>query len=105
MVANKLIINDDKTHLVVMGKQGQGGQCDRVVLQAGVYSIQPVKSEKLLGCNISEDLKWKEHLITNSSSLMKQLTSRVNGLSLLSTRATFKTRLMVANGIVISQLC
>ena len=58
MMANKLIINDDKTHLVVMGKQGQGGQRDRVALQAGAHSIQPVKSEKLLGCNISEDLKW-----------------------------------------------
>ena len=51
MVANKLIINYDKTHLVVMGKQGHGGQRDRVVLQAGVHSIHPVKSEKLLGCN------------------------------------------------------
>ena len=43
--------------------------------------------------------------MTNNNSLMKQLTSRVNGLSLLSHRATFKTRLMVANGIVIAQLC
>ena len=105
MASNKLIINAEKTHLVVMAKQGQGGARDRVVLQAGGHIIKPVRSERLLGCNISQDLKWKEHLMTNDSSLIKQLTSRVNGLSLLSPRATFKTRLMVANGIVIAQLC
>ena len=60
---------------------------------------------KLLGGHISEDLKWKEHILTNESSVIKQLTSRVNGLCLISTRATFNTRLMVANGIVISRLC
>ena len=105
MISNKLVINDDKTHLVVMAKQGQGGARDRVVLQAGAHSIQPVRTEKLLGCHISQDLKWKEHLMTNDHSVIKQLTSRVNGLSLVSSRAKFQTRLMVANGIVISQLC
>ena len=105
MVANKLVINDDKTHLVVMAKQGQAGARELVTLHAGAHSIQPVRTAKLLGCHIAEDLKWKEHLMTNNESVIRQLTSRVNGLCLLSPRANFKTRLMVANGIVISQLC
>ena len=37
--------------------------------------------------------------------MVKQLTSRVNGLSLLASRASFETKLMVANGIFISKLC
>ena len=37
--------------------------------------------------------------------MVKQLTSRVNGLAMISSRADFKTKLMVANGIVLSKLC
>ena len=36
---------------------------------------------------------------------MKQLASQINGLAIMSSRATFQTRLMVANGIVMSKLC
>ena len=41
----------------------------------------------------------------SNQSLVNQLTSRINGLCLISPRATFQTRLMVANGIVMSKLC
>ena len=88
-----------------MAKQGQGAARGNVSLQAGAHTILPVQTAKLLGGHISEDLKWKEHLLTNEHSVIRQLTSRVNGLCLISPRATFKTKLMVANGIVISQLC
>ena len=44
-------------------------------------------------------------MLKNEHSFISQITSRVNGLFLISPRATFKTKLMVANGIVISQLC
>ena len=36
--------------------------------------------------------------------MIRQLTSRVNGLSLITSRADFNTKLMVANGLVISKL-
>ena len=44
MVFNKLVINDDKTHLVVMAKQGQGAARGTVSLQAGAHAIQPVQT-------------------------------------------------------------
>lgn len=102
MVSNKLVINDDKTNLVVMAKKNSEGSRQAVSLQAGEHTIQPLK---LLGCQISKDLKWKEHILTNEASVIRQMTSRVNGLCLVSHRATFGTRLMIANGIVISRLC
>ena len=37
--------------------------------------------------------------------MTKQLTSRINGLSLITSTADFRTRLMVANGIVMSKVC
>ena len=105
MVANKLVINDDKTHLLVLGTKSTAARRAEVSLQAGNHLIMPTKSEKLLGCLINEDLKWKENILGNKQSIIKQVTSRINGLSLVSSRADFRTRLMVANGIVVSKMC
>ena len=57
----------------------------------------------LLGGTISEDLKWKEHILGSDQSLVTQLNSRINGLVKVASRAPFATRLMVANGIFISK--
>ena len=42
--------------------------------------------------------------MTGEKSLLKQLTARINGLSLVSKHSSFETRLMVANGIYNSKL-
>ena len=105
MVANKLVINDDKTQLVVIGSRKVSELRNNVRLQAGNHIIQPSPTAKLLGGTISQDAKWKQHILGSEQSLVRQLTSRINGLCLISSRATFSTRLMVANGIVISKLC
>ena len=105
MAANKLVINGDKTHLVVMATK-KFDQCRaEVQLQAGQHIILPSSSEKLLGCNISQDMKWKVHISGSDQSMYRHLTSRINGLCMISSRACFSTRLMVANGIVMSKLC
>ena len=66
--------------------------------------IKPIKSEKLLGIIIQEDLKWTEYIQNHDNSLIKQLSARVSALKLVSKFSTFKVRLMVANGIFISKL-
>ena len=55
--------------------------------------------------NISENLKWRAHLLDSEQSLVRQLTSRLNGLVKVSKHASFSTRLIVANGIFASKLC
>ena len=105
MAANKLVINDDKTHLLVMGTKAMASKRDMVSVQAGNHTIAPTHEEKLLGCQISDNLKWKCHILESGQSMIRQLTSRINGLSLITPRANFTTKLMVANGIVISKLC
>ena len=105
MSANKLVINDDKTHLVVMATKKFDQKRLEVRLQAGPFTITPSPTEKLLGCVISQDLKWKQHIIGSEQSMINQLTSRINGLSMMAYRTSFATRLMVANGIVMSKLC
>ena len=49
-------------------------------------------------------MQWNLHIRDHSKSIVKQLTTRVNGLKKISKNATFKTRLMVANGAVMSKL-
>ena len=105
MIANKLVINDDKTQLVVMSSKANIGRRTEVSLTAGQHIIEQASSAKLLGGIVSQDLKWKKHLLTSDQSVIRQVTSRVNSLSLISPRATFRTRLMVANGIVVSKIC
>ena len=56
------------------------------------------------GLYISNDLKFKDHLVSCDQSLVKQLTTRLNGVILVSTRASFKTRLMIAEGVFMSKL-
>ena len=105
MAANRLVINSDKTHLVVMGTKATAKHRGEVTVQAGQHTITPSRSEILLGGQVCQDLKWREHILGSDHSLTKQLTSRVNGLVIVASKAPFATRLSVANGIFMSKLC
>ena len=65
MNSNKLVINDDKTQLVVMSTRATAAKRPEVTLTAGQHIIEKSNSAKLLGEVISHDLKWKEHLLTS----------------------------------------
>ena len=62
MAANKLVINDDKNHLLVLGTRSMAEKRSLVVMQAGNHIIVPSQKEKLLGCVVSETLKWSQHV-------------------------------------------
>ena len=104
MNANKLVINPDKTHLMVMAAKKDKAKRRQVSMKAGDFTIQPTESEKLLGGHLHQSLEWKLHIRDHKESLMNQLNSRLNGLRKLCVNASFGTRLMVANGVVMSKL-
>ena len=102
---NRLKLNDDKTHLLVMTTQ----QKQRIInidvkINTPMEEIKPIKTEKLLGIHIQNDLKWTEYIQNADKSLLKQLNSRLNALKMISGIASFKVRLMIANGIFCSKL-
>ena len=66
--------------------------------------IKPIRTEKLLGIVIQNDLKWNEYLLHNEKSLIKQLIPRLNALKIITKIASFEVRLMIANGIFCSKL-
>ena len=75
-----------------------------ITLNTGSEIIEPISSEKLLGGFISHDLKWNNHIKDNEKSMFKRLTSRINALGKMAKVAPFKTRKMLANGMVMSSL-
>ena len=102
---NKLKLNDDKTHLLIMSTSRKQRLVNiNVKINTPTEEIKPIKSEKLLGIIIQNDLKWAEYILNNDKSLIKQLTSRLIALRMISWVASFKTRLMIANGIFCSKL-
>ena len=102
MSANRLVINDDKTHLLVMGTKKHDKVRSEVHIDTGTVVVSPSETQKLLGINIHQSMKWKEHLISNEKSMIKMLRTRLNALAIIATRANFKTRLMVANACFMS---
>ena len=99
---NKLVINDDKTHLLVMGGPKFKAVRQQVNINTGTVSVTPVETDKLLGLNIHQSLKWRKNIISNKKSMIKSLTTRLNALKKLAVNANFKTRLMVANSCFMS---
>ena len=90
MTNNCLKLNDDKTHLLVMTtRQKQRLLNMEVQINTRAEVIKPIKYEKLLGIFIQDDLKWSEYIQNNDKSLIKQLNTRVNALTMLSKVASF----------------
>ena len=101
---NKLVINPDKTHLMVMGPKRFNNKRTQVCIQAGTFTITPTETETLLGGHLHQSLQWNHHIRDGKKSIMKQLTGRINGLKKIARNATFSTRLMLANGVVMSKV-
>ena len=99
---NRLVINDDKTHLIVMGTLKYKDEWKQVNIDTGTVVIKPKETEKLLGLHIHQSLKWGEHILNNEKSMLKTLATRLGALKKISVNASFQTRLMVANSCFIS---
>ena len=99
---NRLVINNDKTHLLVMGSRKDGAAREMVSIKTGTVVVKPVDTEKLLGINIHQSLKWQEHVTNNKKSLITMLNSRLSALKRISRRASYMTRLMVGNACFMS---
>jgi hypothetical protein len=102
---NRLKVNDDKTHLLVMmTKQKRKHMHIDVQINTPTEVITASTSERLLGIQIHEGMKWREYIIDTENSLLKSLNTRINALKMLKRTASFRTRLMVANGIFGSKM-
>ena len=104
MHSNKLVINSDKTYLLVMA--GRGAASTRrmeVQVQAGPDLIEQSVSEKLLGGVIHNTGRWNEMIKGGKGSIVSQLAGRLNALKKLQ-QADFKCKLTVATAVIQSKI-
>jgi hypothetical protein len=107
MVSNKLKLNDDKTHIMVMTTsqvRKKKDLSDVVKLRTPTELIVPSSSEKLLGAWIHQDMKWEEYVQDSDDSLIRSLSTRIGALRVIGKAANFKNRKLIANGIFLSKL-
>ena len=78
---NKLKVNDDKTHMLVMSTRQKRRYVDtdstRVITPSSI--ITPSSTERLLGAEIHQDLTWREHILDSENSLIKSLKKKALG--------------------------
>ena len=106
MCGNRLKLNGDKTHLIVMmTDQARRSKPNlKVALEIEGETIETSENEIMLGGIIHKNLKWTEHIQNHSDSLLKSLTKRLFALKKICRISSFKTRKMVAEGIFTSKL-
>ena len=106
MLGNRLALNSDKTHFMVIASQNQHRRNGNfgVMLDTGSEIISPSESERILGLHVRNDLTWNEHLVGAERSIVKNLSIKINGLARLCSGVEFKTRKILANGLVNSNI-
>ena len=104
--ANRLCINTEKTHTIIMCTQKKRRHVDTaaVTLETGTETITPSLGERLLGFQVHQDLGFGHHLVEGRNSLLCNLTRRINALKTISKVANFKTRLNVCSALIVSSI-
>ena len=94
MLNNRLKLNDEKTHLMVMATSQYRRKNFNlsVEIRTPTEVILPTRTEKLLGALVSQDLKWTEHILHGEDSLVRGLAKRLGALKQVSKVASFKNR-------------
>ena len=69
-----------------------------------MIQLKKRENERLLGATIDGTGTWNIMIRDGEDSVIKQVTTRLNGLKKIAQNADFKTRLSVANGIIQSKL-
>jgi hypothetical protein len=103
---NKLKVNDEKTHMLVMTTRQKRRHVDTDSTRIFTPSstITPSCTERLLGAEIHQNLGWREHILDSENSLVKSLNKRLGALKKIQKIASFRTRKLIATGIFISKL-
>ena len=99
MANNKLVLKSEKTHMLVLTSKARHNKHVDFGLQldTGSEIILPIQNVTLLGCTITDDLKWYQHIVGSDKSMLNQLKNRINALRKACPFLSFKNRKMVAH--------
>ena len=98
MLANKLKLNADKTHLLTVGTQQRLHTLPgppQVLMDGVLLQEDEAKSELLLGCSIQSNLKWNVQV----ENLLSKLKTRLTGLNKIKFIVPFSIRKIITHSI------
>ena len=103
---NKLKVNDDKTHMLVMTtwQKRRLVDTDSTRINTPTSTVIPSSTERLLGAEVHHNLGWREHILDSDNSMVKSLNKRLGALKKVQKMASFKSRKLIAEGIFMSKL-
>ena len=104
---NRLVINSDKTRVLVMASahKHRKHQNFGIQLNTGNEIITPVDSETLLGAKLSNNFTWNLHVRDDPKSIFRILSTKLRILKKISMISDFKTRAIASSLIISSILC
>ena len=79
---NKLFLNSDKTHLMIMSsfKAHSKKKDFGIKLNTGSEIIEPFQEERLLGADVTNDFLWKTDLRDHKKTVIARLKTKNNAL-------------------------
>ena len=107
MINNRLKLNDDKSHLLVITSseaRARSQSANLVVIKTTTEDIKPTHQQKILGCWVEDNLKWIYNIRESEDNLYKTLNKRLSALKLIAKSSSFKQRKMFGCGIFHSKL-
>ena len=106
LTENRLCINTDKTHMMVLCTEQKRRHIDTqsVILNTGSELIHPTPVELLLGFQVDQNLGFGNFLISGKDSVISSLGKRIGALKSIAKVANFKTGQSVCSSLVISRI-
>ena len=107
--SNQMSINGSKTSLIriTTRQKHQISPEDPIRLTALDENGQPIKPKdvtRLLGANKAKYITWKQRLETGERAVIPNLRRKLGALWLVSRHLEMRSRLQLANGIIISRM-
>ena len=100
LTASLLKVNDSKTHTMLLTTSQLRRQRNlNMTVEIGSVRQKTSPVERLLGLQLHQDLKFREHIQDNEKSLIKSLNTRLKALQKIKRVTSFNQRLAIANGI------
>ena len=86
LTANKLKGNDEKTHLLVMTTRQKRRHVvtGSMTITTQTAVVKPSCVERLLGAQIHEDMRWREHIMDIEDYFLKSLSQRQGTINKIS---------------------
>ena len=105
LTAWRLKVNDDKTHVMLLTtSQNRKRKNIKMSVMTGQTEQETSEVEKLLGMHVHQDLKFKEHLLTNPQAVIKNMRTKVNAMRMLQNTASKEQLMSLYHGLVGSRL-